>query len=323
MAEENTYYVTVPRSNDSNTAVISDAAKEVEELTHNSFLGEIMGSILREAMKSGTPIDRIEKEAVVDGVYWKCKVISEKKGGYVLAFKKITDPDELGRRQIQELAVKMIKYLCHDFRNYLAAINGCAGLLQMRYHIPDSDLDGIFGPSHQGEKCISAYEGLCKDPDPRLVPVDVNESLDNIVRVTSKHYKNVEIVRNYTENLPQINASDGLLGRLWHNLLSNACESTEGTGRPGRVVISTGMYGSDLVKVCFEDNGSGMNQTTLAAWKSTSSSIKPFSTKEKGKGEGRSIIMDVMKKNKAAGHSVESREGKGTKISVYFNPVYE
>ncbi|MBW2978400.1 hypothetical protein KY331_06145 [Candidatus Woesearchaeota archaeon] len=324
MPDEKTFYITVPQSKGSDTAVISDASREVEEITNNHFLAELISKSLREAMKSGTPIDRIEKEIVIDNIPWTYKVASDRKGGHIIAFKKLEDPDEIGRRQLEALAVKLMRHLCHDVRGLLTSIIGRCELFGREYNFSDSDreiLNGILDTSNEIVMCCNTYMDWSRNPNPQLTTVDVNQSLDRIVSGTRKMYKDVEIVKDYTEDLPQINANYGLLDRLWHNLLSNACESTENTGRLGRVVVSTGMYGSDLVKVCFEDNGAGMNQTALAVWKSTAS-IKPFSTKEKGKGEGRSIVMDVMRRNNAE-HSVDSKEGKGTKISVYFKPIYE
>jgi two-component system, NtrC family, sensor kinase len=86
------------------------------------------------------------------------------------------------------------------------------------------------------------------------VEVDLHASLEDTLRLVAHRLGGVEVVREYGQ-LPGIRGHPGQLGQVWTNLLINAADAVEGTGR---IEITTDVADADHVRVRIRDDGPGI-----------------------------------------------------------------
>lgn len=108
--------------------------------------------------------------------------------------------------------------------------------------------------------------------------VDVRRGLDDtITMLEHKRPEGVEVVREYADDLPVIDAYGGQLNQVWTNLLDNAIDAA---GDAGRIVVRAVAHGAG-VAVEVEDDGPGIPDELLRRV------FDPFvTTKPPGQGTG-------------------------------------
>ena len=101
------------------------------------------------------------------------------------------------------------------------------------------------------------------------------------------HKNNIEVVEHFDTTLPPVKAMIGELNQVWTNLMDNALDAMEGTGK-GVLEIKTLKDGA-FVEVSIIDNGPGIPEDFK------SQIFDPFfTTKEIGKGTG--LGLDVVRR---------------------------
>lgn len=93
------------------------------------------------------------------------------------------------------------------------------------------------------------------DGDP-LVDVDVNETIEDTLRLTSHRLKSVEVITEFGD-LPPISGYPGQLSQVWTNLLTNAADAVADQAG-AEVTVTTKRLGSDWIRVTVSDNGTGI-----------------------------------------------------------------
>ena len=117
--------------------------------------------------------------------------------------------------------------------------------------------------------------------------VDVREGLDGTLLMLGHKLKkgDVEVRRDYDEDLPKICAHGSELNGVWTNLIDNAIDAVDGRGRVG---IRTAREG-DRVLVEISDDGPGIPEGV------GDRIFEPFfTTKDVGKGTG--IGLDISRR---------------------------
>lgn len=84
--------------------------------------------------------------------------------------------------------------------------------------------------------------------------VDINQNLDETLALVSHQVHGIEVERDYAD-LPMVQAHPSQLGQVWTNLLVNAADALDGTGR---IVATTSCPTPDQVRVEIADNGPGI-----------------------------------------------------------------
>ena len=124
-------------------------------------------------------------------------------------------------------------------------------------------------------RAMKAYTYLDQAP---LLEVDVHEGLENtLVIMQHKLKQGVTVKREYTKDLPHIEAYASELNQVWTNIIDNAVDAMDGMGE-----IALRTYGEDTnVIVEIIDNGPGIPEDIQARI------YEPFfTTKPPGKGTG-------------------------------------
>jgi signal transduction histidine kinase len=111
-----------------------------------------------------------------------------------------------------------------------------------------------------------------------LAPVDVVEGLEStLVMLHHKTGAGVEVVRDYADDLPRIEAHAGELNQVWTNLIDNAVDAMDGSGRL-RITVRAD---DDAVVVEVADTGPGLtDEVSARAFDAF------YTTKDVGKGTG-------------------------------------
>ena len=131
---------------------------------------------------------------------------------------------------------------------------------------------------------------------------DVTDGLESTLVMLGHKLKDVDIVRSYGSDVPEIDGHAGELNQVWTNLIDNAVDAMNGAGT---LHLATRVVGND-VEVEVGDTGSGMPPEVLAR------AFEAFyTTKDVGKGTG--LGLDIARRIVADRHGgtigIESEPG--------------
>ena len=144
-------------------------------------------------------------------------------------------------------------------------------------------------------------------------PTDLARSIRESVSLVEPQLlkSDIQIVVDVDPELPAISASPDHLNVVWLNLLLNARDAIQETGRGGEIRIDARRHG-DWVVVQVSDNGVGMTEEQLGHL------YEPFyTTREPGEGTGLGLFTCYRTVTRHGGDiAVESQEGQGTTFRV-------
>jgi len=142
---------------------------------------------------------------------------------------------------------------------------------------------------------------------------DVRIGIKNTIMLLKHRLRkgNVELVKEFDESLPEVNAMVGELNQVWTNLIDNALDAMEPNGK-GKLTIRT-QRDRQFVQVTIGDDGPGIPNDVKTRI------FDPFfTTKEVGKGTGMGleVVQRIVRQHNGS-IKVESKPGK-TEFSVCF-----
>jgi signal transduction histidine kinase len=128
-------------------------------------------------------------------------------------------------------------------------------------------------------KAIKSYTHMDQSP---MQEVDVHEGIESTLTMLGYKLKNVEVVKAYDLSAPRIMAFGGELNQVWTNLIDNAIDAVNGSGK---ICIGTFVEDNQLV-VEIMDNGRGIPEEIQ------SRIFEPFfTTKSVGSGTGLGLLI--------------------------------
>jgi signal transduction histidine kinase len=150
-------------------------------------------------------------------------------------------------------------------------------------------------------KALSSYTYLDQAP---IQSVDIHEGLDNtLVMLRSQLKKGITVVREYSDNLPRIQAYGSELNQVWTNIMDNAINAMNGNGK---ITVKTYKQDEWLV-VEIKDSGPGIPEEIQLKI------FDPFfTTKPPGEGTGMGLNIShniVVQKHKGE-IKVKSKPGE-------------
>jgi signal transduction histidine kinase/predicted CoA-binding protein len=149
-------------------------------------------------------------------------------------------------------------------------------------------------------KALKSYVYLDQAP---VQEVNVVEGLENtLVILRHKLKEGVEVKREYSQELPSIEAYGSELNQVWTNLIDNAIDAMEGRGQ---LIIRTYFKAPEVV-VEIEDSGPGIPEDMQSKLFSPFFTTKPVG---KGTGLGLNISYNVVKKH-GGDININSQPGK-------------
>lgn len=211
--------------------------------------------------------------------------------------------------------------IAHDFNNFLTAILGNIGLAKMATDPGSKACQWLAG----AEKASLNAQGLThqlltfsKGGQPVMTLVAVGDLVRDTAGFALRGSRSTEDIF-VQDGLWPVEADEGQLSQIIHNLVLNADQAMTGGGtvkvRCENVNIDsesgTSLKQGRYVKISIEDQGSGIPKDCLEKI------FDPyFTTKRGGNGLGLAISYSIIKKHK--GHiAVESELGRGTVFDIY------
>lgn len=142
-----------------------------------------------------------------------------------------------------------------------------------------------------------------------ITKIDLAKEIDTTLNILrSKIGNKVEIVKEYGDNIPQIEGFGGQLNQVFMNILDNSVYAL----KDGGVIVIRLQKNENDVIIEIEDNGCGMTK------EQSSKIFDPFFTTKpvgEGTGLGMSISYKVVQQHNGS-ISVDSIEGQGTKFKI-------
>jgi len=214
--------------------------------------------------------------------------------------------------------------VAHQINNPLTTILGDAQLILQDLAPDDANreaLEAIFRAGTRAEEVARRLLAMARQRPPRerLVPVDVNETLDGTLMLVRGHMQQarVALAVSLAEGLPQVPALEGQLEDVWLNLLLNARDAVAQRLKPQISVESSYDAARDQVIVTVWDNGSGVPPSAQQQI------FDPFfTTKPPGEGTGLGLhICQQIVTASGGGIRVQSIPNEGTWFTVSL-PAY-
>jgi len=172
---------------------------------------------------------------------------------------------------------KFITILAEDFKNIplQEVINWLSTT-----HNSFSLLNEISQGGQRVSEIVSALKSYSFHDQAPVLNVDVNKGLDDTLIILHHRLKHgINVIRKYSDNLPQIMAYGSELNQVWTNIIDNAIQAMEDK-EDAQIQIQTSREG-DWIKVEIQDNGPGISENHQAKVFDSF-----FTTKEPGKGTG-------------------------------------
>src|ERR1700733_7682126 len=178
---------------------------------------------------------------------------------------------------------QLVSGVAHEVNNPLAAILGFTDLLLENPEVPSSaheELKIILQEAQRTKTIIQNLLSFARRQPSQREAVQINSVLQQTLQLRAYDFANhgIEIVERLDANLPAVIGDAHELQQVFLNILNNAYDAVQETGRPGRIEIKTARIG-EHVEVYFRDNGPGIGEQERI--------FEPFfTTKEVGKGTG-------------------------------------
>ncbi|HXP96949.1 MAG TPA: ATP-binding protein, partial [Telmatospirillum sp.] len=144
---------------------------------------------------------------------------------------------------------------------------------------------------------------------------DLNRSIENVLTVSHNAWKHsAEVVRDFDPFLPQVICHAGEINQVFLNLVLNAAQAIESSGKksPGRISITTRQDGQH-VEIRVADSGDGVPKAIRARIFDPFFTTKPVG---KGTGQGLAICRDVVVVKHGGTLDVGGVEGEGAVFTV-------
>jgi len=181
---------------------------------------------------------------------------------------------------------EMAAGVAHEFRNSLATIVGYLQLLENKI-LPDQKT--YTGPINKElillQKVVNDFLSFARPVELHVTEVKLDELLRDCVSEVKISAVGNPVDFAMMGNFSEVRGDESMLRQLFINLLKNAAESIDGTGRKGRVEINgTTSANGKFSVIEIRDNGLGIPPENL------SRIFTPFfSTKDTGVGLGLAI----------------------------------
>jgi PAS domain S-box-containing protein len=210
---------------------------------------------------------------------------------------------------------RLVAGVAHEVNNPLAAILGFTDLLLENTEVPANareDLQIILQETQRTKDIVQDLLSFARQRPVKRELVNVSSVLRQTTKLRGYDFAShgVEVNEEYDEQLPAIFGDSQQLQQVFLNLLNNAYDAIEESGRRGRIFLRTAHTGQ-WIEISITDNGTGIVDVERI--------FDPFfTTKQTGKGTGLglSICYGIVR---AHGGEIQCRNnanGEGSTFSI-------
>ena len=199
----------------------------------------------------------------------------------------------------------------------ISAYMEARGIVKMLRRIRESGL--------RMAEIVSNMLSFARKSESRSAMNDLSVLLDRSLDLAGSDYdlkkkydfRQIEILREYEENVPEVACEAGKIQQVLLNLLRNAAEAMHADAREGCkpqfILRLAHEKEAGMVRIEIADNGPGMDAATRKR------AFEPFfttKTPDRGTGLGLSVSYFIVTENHGGTMSVESRPGEGSTFII-------
>lgn len=212
---------------------------------------------------------------------------------------------------------QLVAGVAHEINTPVASIKSNNGIVaKLLGSIEDNELKEMLTDINEIDKeavnrissIVTSLKKFVRLDEAELQEADINKELDLTLELIRHETKNrIEVIKNYGE-IPVIKCFPNMLNQVFTNILINACQAIEGSGK---ITITTEFKDKKLI-VKIKDNGRGIPQNQLSKIFTAG-----FTTKGAGVGTGLGLAICSKIIEKHNGEIiVNSEEGKGSEFII-------
>lgn len=210
---------------------------------------------------------------------------------------------------------RLVAGVAHEVNNPLAAILGFTDLLLENPQVPDNareDLQIILQETQRTKDIVQDLLSFARQRPVKRELAHINAVLRQTTKLRSYDFVShgVEVVEDYDEDLPAVMGDAQQLQQVFLNLLNNAYDAAEESGRRGKIYLQT-RHHKGWVEVTIRDNGTGITDVERI--------FDPFyTTKQTGKGTGLglSICYGIVRAHGGEIQCWNNAGGEGSTFSI-------
>jgi two-component system NtrC family sensor kinase len=210
---------------------------------------------------------------------------------------------------------QLVSGVAHEVNNPLSGIVGFADLLLENPELPAfarENLGIILQEAERTRLIVQNMLRFAREMPPQRELVDVNSVLRQTIKLRSygASHRNIEIVERLSGSAPIVVADPHQLEQVFLNILNNAFDAIEQSGRPGRIEVET-LSTAEHAEIYFCDNGPGISNPEKI--------FEPFFTTKpvgKGTGLGLSICYGIIQAHDGEVVCRDNESGEGCTFVV-------
>lgn len=215
---------------------------------------------------------------------------------------------------------QLVAGVAHEINTPVASIKSNNGIVaKLLGTIEDTELKEMLTDINEIDKeavsrissIVTSLKKFVRLDEAELQEADINKELDLTLELIRHETKNrIEIIKNYGE-IPVIKCFPNMLNQVFTNILINACQAIEGSGK---ITITT-EYNNKKLIVKIKDTGRGIPRNQL-----NKIFTAGFTTKSSGVGTGLGLAICSKIIEKHHGEIIVNSEvGKGSEfiITIY------
>jgi two-component system, sporulation sensor kinase E len=246
--------------------------------------------------------------------------------GFVMLIRDITQTRKLTEEKIESERVTALTLLAagvaHELGNPLNSLTIHLQLMERRLkklNAKDAPrLLEMLGVAQSEIKrldfIIGQFLAAIRPTQPQLQRVQLNGLIEESVKFLAPELKQSKIMTrlDLTPALPMMPLDANQMKQAFYNLIRNACQAMPDGGTLSIVSTAT----DHEVRLIFADTGKGITAVNM------SNMFQPFfTTRKSGTGLGLLIVRRIIREH-GGEIELESREGEGTKVTIYL-PLVE
>jgi PAS domain S-box-containing protein len=258
--------------------------------SHRPIFQEALRTVLDTGAVQRLELPFLRREGSMTRFVVHLSSMREKRGDASSAVVVMTDVTEASLLQAklahaEKMAAlgQLVSGVAHEVNNPLSGIVGFTDLLLENPELPEfarENLGIILQEAERTRLIVQNMLRFAREMPPQRELVQINAVLRQTLKLRSYGLsnRNVEILERLAENLPVVVADPHQLEQVFLNILNNAFDAIEQSGRPGRIEVET-VACAENVEIHLRDNGPGISNPDRI--------FEPFfTTKPVGKGTG-------------------------------------
>jgi len=230
--------------------------------------------------------------------------------------KDISEKVALERKLFQSAKLAAIGTLAagvaHEIRNPLGIMKTSSDMIKRscREGEQNYELAGfLIEEVDRLNRVVTRLLNFAKPSKPNIEPCEINGIMDRALALVGPQHRlqDLEVVREYTHDLPRVPGDREQLCQVFLNLIINAVQAMP---KSGRLTLATGTEEGEAVWAGVTDTGEGIDERIV------DSIFDPFfTTKDDGSGLGLAIAYRIVESH-GGRLEVKSNPGKGTAFTV-------